>query len=162
MGIRTPDLLHAMKPRHFRSPALMSRDQQKGQRRATPSDAEQRPQTPIRYPTRYPQTRTIEPHTACHRAGDAEPVQGGLVGVGGPFRDRDEGPGACQHRAHGQAQDHRHPVPPPRRARGSGMGSQHRGSRSARFLLRPCAAASNWPIAGSISDDGAAGMAPQR
>src|SRR6266851_6207425 len=39
----------------------MRRDQRKDQHRATPGDAEQRPHTPICYPTRYPQARTIEP-----------------------------------------------------------------------------------------------------
>jgi hypothetical protein len=39
----------------------MRRDQRKGQHRATRGDAELRLQTPICYPTRYPQSRAIEP-----------------------------------------------------------------------------------------------------
>src|ERR1022692_440786 len=61
MGIRTPDLWHAMKPRHLRLPVHTRRDQRKDRRGATPGDAEQRPQTPICYPTRYPHTRVTEP-----------------------------------------------------------------------------------------------------
>ena len=44
---------------------------------------------------------------ARHHAGDAERIPGGLVSVGGPFRDGRERPGAGQHRAQRQAQDHR-------------------------------------------------------
>jgi hypothetical protein len=54
MGIRTPDLLHAMKATPSPPPALTRRDQQKQRRGATQSDAEQRPQTLICYPDRYP------------------------------------------------------------------------------------------------------------
>ncbi len=53
MGIRTPDLLHAMKPAPSSPPALTWRDQPKQRPRATQSDAEQRPPTPICYPDRY-------------------------------------------------------------------------------------------------------------
>src|ERR1017187_3514010 len=38
----------------------MRRDQRKDRWRATPDDTGQRPQTPICYPTRYPQTRATE------------------------------------------------------------------------------------------------------
>ena len=44
---------------------------------------------------------------ARHHAGDAERIPGGLVSIGGPFRDGRERPGAGQHRAQRQAQDHR-------------------------------------------------------
>ncbi len=54
MGIRTPDLLHAMKSAPSPPPALTRRDQPKQQHRATRSDAEQRPPTLICYPDRYP------------------------------------------------------------------------------------------------------------
>jgi|SRR6266496_3629017 len=46
MGIRTPDLLHAMKPAPSPPPALTRRDQPNSdpeQRRATPSNARRRP-----------------------------------------------------------------------------------------------------------------------
>jgi hypothetical protein len=51
---RTPDLLHAMKSTLSPPPALTRRDQPKQRRRATRSDGEQRPQTLICYPARYP------------------------------------------------------------------------------------------------------------
>ena len=54
MGIRTPDLLHAMKATPSPPPAQTRRDQPKQRRGATPSDSEQRPPTLICYPNRYP------------------------------------------------------------------------------------------------------------
>jgi hypothetical protein len=51
MGIRTPDLLHAMKATPSPPPAPTQRDQQKQRRGATQSDSEQRPPTLICYPT---------------------------------------------------------------------------------------------------------------
>ena len=47
---------------------------------------------------------------ARHHAGDAERIPGGLISIGGPFRDGRERPGAGQHRAQRQAQDHGQPV----------------------------------------------------
>jgi hypothetical protein len=52
----------------------MQRDQRKDRHRATPGDAEQRPQTPICYPTRYPQSRAIDtPSPAPKRSAMARP-----------------------------------------------------------------------------------------
>src|ERR1017187_1843579 len=83
MGIRTPDLLHAMKPGHIRSPVSIRRDQRKDRWRATPGDAEQRPQTPICYPTRYPQSRAIEPPPR------AEAIRWARPGSSATLRGRD-------------------------------------------------------------------------
>jgi hypothetical protein len=59
MGIRTPDLLHAMKPAPSPPPALTCRDQQKQRRGATQSDAEQHPQTAHLLPRPLPRTRPL-------------------------------------------------------------------------------------------------------
>jgi hypothetical protein len=77
MGIRTPDLLHAMKATPSPPPALTRRDQQKQRRRATPSDFEQRPPTLICYPDRYPaHARSALPQHRARRAPAASRGQG--------------------------------------------------------------------------------------
>ena len=73
---------------------------------------------------------------ARHHAGDPEHVQGGLVSVGGPFRDCRERPGAGQHRAHRQAQDHRQPVTQPASCARAGDRGQHRQQPFAAHGLR--------------------------
>ena len=93
---------------------------------------------------------------ARHHAGDPERIPGGLVSISGPFRDGRERPGAGQHRAQRQAQDHRQLVTHPWRARGSG-GAASSGRSCARSALRDCAAVSNWPMEGSVRDDGVHG-----
>jgi hypothetical protein len=54
MGIRTPDLLHAMNPRPVRQPAPISLELRKDQQVATRSNTGTRPRALICYPVRYP------------------------------------------------------------------------------------------------------------
>jgi hypothetical protein len=63
---------------------------------------------------------------ARHYPGDPERIPGRLVRVRSPLGDRGERPGAGQHRAHRQAQDHRQLVTDAAARAGIGDRRQHR------------------------------------
>jgi hypothetical protein len=72
-----------------------------------------------------------------HYPGDTERIPGGLVRISGPLGDRRERPGAGQHRAQRQAQDHRQPVPHTPALAGIRHRGQHRQQPAALYVQAP-------------------------